>query len=74
MAAKTANKTRFTLDLNDEMTERFNNLAESLGGSKSELMRKAIALIEVAADAKNKGLRMAVVDPDQKVVTTIVGL
>jgi len=74
MAAKAATKVRLTLDVTDELNERLNDLAEQTGGSKSELLRKAIALVEVAVNAKRSGRHVAVVDKDDKVVTTIVGL
>lgn len=74
MSAKSATKVRSTLDLTDELNERLNALAEDAGGSKSELLRKAIALVEVAVNAKRLGRHVAVVDNEDKVVTTIVGL
>ena len=67
-------KVRLTLDVTDELNDRLNALAEEAGGSKSELLRKAIALVEVAVDAKRAGRHVAVVDKHDKVVTTIVGL
>ncbi len=74
MAAKAATKVRLTLDVTDELNERLNALAEEAGGSKSELLRKAIALVEVAVNAKRTDKHVAVVDKNGKVVTTIVGL
>ncbi len=74
MTAKAAAKVRLTLDVTDELNERLNGLAEEAGGSKSEILRKAIALIELAINAKRSGKHMAVVDQNDKVVTTVVGL
>ena len=74
MAGKAAAKVRLTLDVTDELNERLNRLAEEAGGSKSELLRKAIALVEVAVNAKRSGRQVAVVDKNERVVTTIVGL
>lgn len=74
MAGKAPTKVRLTLDVTDELNDRLNHLAEQAGGSKSELLRKAIALVEVAVDAKRAGRHVAVVDRNDKVVTTIVGL
>lgn len=72
--AKPATKVRLTLDVTDELNDRLNALAAESGGSKSELLRKAIALVEVAVDAKKAGKHVAVIDKNYKVVTTIVGL
>jgi predicted transcriptional regulator len=74
MATKSSAKVRLTLDLTDELNDRLNGLAAEAGGSKSELLRKAIALVEVAVEAKRSGRRVAVIDKNDKVVTTIVGL
>lgn len=74
MSTKSAAKVRLTVDVTDELNERLNSLAEETGGSKSELLRKAIALVEVAVQAKRAGRHVAVVDRDEKVVSTIVGL
>jgi hypothetical protein len=69
-----ATKIRLTLDVTDEVNERLNHMVEEAGGSKSDLLRKAIALIELAIKAKRTGNQIAVVDPNLKVVTTVVGL
>lgn len=60
--------------ITDALDKRLDELASELGGSKSDLLRKAIALIEVVVNAKRHGRRIAVVDEDQRVVTTIVGV
>ena len=73
-SAKNGSKVRLTLDVTDELNERLNELAAEAGGSKSELLRKAISLIEVAVDARKSGNQVAVVDKNRKVVTTIVGV
>ncbi len=73
--AKPATKVRLTLDVTDEMNERLNDLAAASGGSKSEFLRKAIALAEAAIHARKDGKEIAIVDrSSKKVVSTIVGL
>jgi predicted transcriptional regulator len=69
-----SDKVRLSLDVSPETNIRLDALAGKLGGSKSEVLRKAIALIEVATEAKEKGQRLALADSDNKVVTNIVGL
>ncbi len=49
-------------------------LAQSLHSSKSEILRKAIAPFEVAAEAKENNQRIGILDKDRKVVTEIVGI
>ena len=74
MARKPATNVRLTLEVTADLNDRLDELAADCGGSKSELFRKAIALIELAIVAKREGSEIAVVDKDQRVVTTVVGL
>jgi hypothetical protein len=72
--ANAGTRVRLTLEVTDELNRRLADLAFELGGSKSDVFRKAIALVEVALNAKRRGGRVAIVDNDQRVVATVVGL
>ncbi len=67
-------RVRLSLDLSRELNETLDRLASEGGTTKSELLRKAIALVDVAAQAKRKHQRLAIVDEHQHVVSQIVGL
>lgn len=67
-------KVRFTIELSGSANDALEHLAEASGGNKSEVLRKAIALLEVAATAKKKGHRLAVADENSRIVHTIIGL
>lgn len=67
-------RVRLTLQITDELNDRLADLAAETAGSKSDLLRKAIALVEVAVEARRAGNQLAVVDRDQRVVSTVVGL
>ena len=68
-------KVRLTLDVTDELNDRLNALAAEAGGSKSEFLRKAIALAEAAIAARKDGNEVAIVNrSSKKLVSTIVGL
>ena len=56
------------------MNSLLDELAETTGATKSDVLRRAIVLFEAAVRAKGKGRQMAIVDQNEKVVTTIVGL
>ena len=71
---KNDEKVRFTLELSGTANEKLEQLARASGGNKSEVLRKAIALLEIAADAQEKGQRLAVADKNNAVVHTIIGL
>jgi hypothetical protein len=49
-------------------------LAEENGTNKSEILRKALALFEVANEAKEQGNKLGVVSKDRQVLAEIVGL
>jgi hypothetical protein len=67
-------KVRFTLELTGKANEKLEQLARSSGGNKSEVLRKAIALLEVAAEAEDNGQHLAVANKNNEVVHTIIGL
>jgi predicted transcriptional regulator len=65
---------RLSLIVSPELNETLEGLAESLHSSKSEVLRKAIALFVVAAEAKKKNQRLGILDSDRQVLTEIVGI
>lgn len=67
-------KVRLSLDLSPETNEVLERLAKETHGAKSDVLRKAIALMEVAVKAKSEGKKFGVANPDQELATEIVGL
>jgi predicted transcriptional regulator len=67
-------RVRLTVEVTDELNERLDRLADELGGSKSDVFRTAIALVEVALNAKRRGGHVAILDDEQRIVATVVGL
>lgn len=67
-------KVKLTLELTPEAAALLDSLAEMLHGNKSEVLRKGLALMKVAADAKKDGRKMGVAAPDQQLATEIVGI
>lgn len=68
------NKVRLSLDISPEMNELIAQLAERTGSTKSEVLRKAIVLMEVAVDAKRQGKKFGIAEKDQQLATEIVGI
>ncbi len=68
------NKVRLSLDISSELNTLLEQLAETTGGTKSDVLRKAIALMEVAVEAKRQGKKFGIADKDQQLATEIVGL
>lgn len=67
-------KVRLSLDVSPEANELLERLAAQIGGTKSDVLRKAIALIEIAVDAKRQGKKFGIAEKDQQLATEIVGL
>jgi predicted transcriptional regulator len=68
-------KVKLSLEVSRDVNELLERMAEaSSNGSKSDLLRKAIALMEVAVEAKRKGQSLAMVDKEDKLVTKIIGV
>lgn len=67
-------KIRLSLDVSPELNETLDELAQKTGTTKSDILRKAIALMEVAVEAKEKHNRLGVFDEEQHLVREIVGI
>lgn len=67
-------KVRLSLDISPELNALLEQLASTIGGTKSDVLRKAIALMEVAVDAKRRGLKLGLAEKDQPLTTEIIGL
>lgn len=72
--SKKKEKIRLSLDVSPEVNDLLDELAFSTGGTKSDVIRKAIALIKVAVDGKEKGLKLGLAGKDEILTTEIVGI
>ncbi len=67
-------KVRFNLDISPDLNALLDNLAASIGGTKSDVLLKAIALMDVAVDANRQGKKFGIAERDQPLATEIVGI
>lgn len=65
---------QISLDLSPELYQTLNNLTQHINGDNAEVLIKAIALLEVAVDAKQKGKHIWITDDNQNLETEIVGI
>jgi predicted transcriptional regulator len=65
---------RLSLALSPELNARLEELAQAGHTSKSEILRKAIALFDVVAEAKSEKKRFGILDQDKRLLTEIVGI
>ncbi|MDF5712216.1 MAG: DNA-binding protein [Nostoc sp. S4] len=65
---------QINLDLSPELYETISNLAQQINGDNTEVLLKAIALLEVAVEAKQKGKYIWIADENQNLETKIIGI
>ena len=65
---------RLSLVVSPELNERLEQLATANHTSKSEVLRKAIALFDIASEAKAEKKRIGILDQNKRLETEIVGL
>lgn len=65
---------RLSLDVSPGLNNVIDDMAKKTHSSKSEVLRKSIALMEVAVQEKTRGNHLGVVDKNQKIIKEIVGL
>jgi hypothetical protein len=68
------NRVRLNLVITRKLDETLQKLADANGTNKSEILRKALALYEVASEAKDSGKKLGILSKDRQVLTEIVGL
>jgi metal-responsive CopG/Arc/MetJ family transcriptional regulator len=69
-----ADKVRLNLQLSQELNKTLDEITESTGGNRTDVIRQALALMKVAHDAKLKGKHLGLVSDADKLDTEIVGL
>ncbi|GAB1543123.1 hypothetical protein NUACC21_57970 [Scytonema sp. NUACC21] len=55
-----AKKIRLSLDVTPELNKTIEDLSKTIGGSKSDVLRKAIALMEVVVDYQKEGKKVGI--------------
>ena len=60
--------------ISPQWNNELNDLAAKIGGTKSDVFRKAIALLELAVDARDTGKKFGIAEKDQPLATEIVGI
>lgn len=68
------NRIRLSLDVSPELNDLIEDLAERTDGTKSDVLRRAIALMDVAVRATESGKKVGVAETDQGLTTEFVGL
>ena len=67
-------KVRLNLQVSEEINRVLDDISESSGCNKSDVVRQALALMKVAHQAKLEGRAVGIVSDRTKLDTEIVGL
>lgn len=65
---------RLCLTISPELNARLDELASSSHTTKSKILRKAMALFDVVAEAKLEKKRFGILDQNKQLLTEIVGI
>lgn len=67
-------KVRLSLDISGELNDKVEELAEEINGTKSDVLRRAIALLDLAIQARKDGKKFGIAEKSQQLTTEIVGI
>ena len=69
-----ADKVRLSLQVSQELNQTLEEIANSTGTNRTDVIRQALALMKVAHTAKRDGRHLGIVSDAKKLDTEIVGL
>jgi len=69
-----ADKVRLSLQVSQELNQTLEEIAESTGTNRTDVIRQALALMKVAHAAKKDGRHLGIVNDARRLDTEIVGL
>ena len=67
-------KVRLSLQVSQELNQTLEEIADSTGTNRTDVIRQALALMKVAHTAKRDGRHLGIVSDAKKLDTEIVGL
>ncbi len=66
-------KIRVSLDISPELYAKLQGLARDIRGTKSDVLRKSLALMDVAVQARKGGKKIGIADRSEQLTTEIIG-
>ncbi len=73
-APRKKRRVQINLDLSPELYDTLNDLAEQINGDSAEVLLKAIALMELAVEAKQQGKHIWIADENQNLEAEVIGI
>lgn len=65
---------KLSLELSEEVNAKLEAFARKAHTSKSEVLRRSLGLYDIAAEAKDDGLKLGLLDKDRQVIREIVSI
>lgn len=65
---------KLSLQLSARLNSELEEIAGSLGISKSDLLRRGIQLLSIANEARKKNQKLALIDENRRLIAEILGL
>ncbi len=69
-----ANRVRISFDISQELNERLQAMARDMNGTKSDVLRRSIALMEITLKATKEGQKVGFAERSDQLTTEIIGL
>lgn len=67
-------KIRFTLEMSPDLNDTLDKMAAKIGSSKSDVLRRAMLLLGITLDARDRGNKFAITDGDGKTLHEVIVL
>ena len=67
-------KVRVSLDISPELNEKLQAMARDINGTRSEVLRKSLALFDLAIEARKQGKKIGLADRSEQLSTEIIGI
>jgi Ribbon-helix-helix protein, copG family len=65
---------RLMMEVSSELVELLDKLAAKSHTTRTEVLRKAVALLDVSTQAKDVGRKIGILDENDKLIQEIVGI
>ncbi len=69
-----AEKVRLNLQISQELSQTLDEIADSAGANRTDVIRQALALMTVAHKVRKSGRHLGIVTDSSKLDTEIIGL
>ncbi len=73
-ASSRSERVRLSLEVSPELNDKLDELSDKIHGSKSDVLRRAVALMDIAVRARDAGHKLGIAEQNQPLLTEIIGI